>query len=123
MAAARRLLVGGPVLAGACLAALFLSFAGVFTDAPQGVTGERLLSLGLVAAAHLLLGGLGARFAPGGWPGWGLLVAAPSLLVLGVYASRETQAILLCATYAAVASLGALAGAWTGARWRPTAAG
>jgi hypothetical protein len=108
--------VGGPVLAGACLAAFFLSFAGVVGDAPRGVPLERALSLGLVAAAHLLLGYLGTRFAPGRWQGWGLLAAAPSILLLAAYAAREVSALGLCAVYALVASLGALGGAWDGSR-------
>jgi hypothetical protein len=113
---ARRLAVGLPVLLGACLAGVFLSLASVFADAPRGVTPERLLSLGLVAAAHLLLGYLGARFAPGPWQGWGLLVASPSALLLSVYAIREPSALGLCAAYAAVAALGAFGGAWDGSR-------
>ncbi|MEA3143931.1 MAG: hypothetical protein QOG31_1255 [Thermoplasmata archaeon] len=112
----RRLLVGAPVLLGACLAAFFLSFAGVFTDGPRGLALERLLSLGLAAAAHLLLGYLGTRFASGRWWAWGLLVAAPSLLVLAGYASREPASLGLCAAYAAMALGGGLGGAWDGSR-------
>lgn len=118
MTAARRLLVGLPVLLGAVLAAFFLSFAGVFTDAPRGVGPERLLSLALVAAAHLLLGFLGKRLAPGRWVGWGLLVAAPSLLVLGWYAGRESSSAGLCVLYGLVALGAALGGAWAGSRAR-----
>lgn len=117
----RRLLAGIPVLLGAFLAAFFLSFAGVFTDAAPGLTGERLLSLGLSLAGHLILGLLGVRLVPGSWVGWGFAVAAPSLLLLAWYAIREPSATILCAVYTLVAVVGGLGGARLGAR-RPAAA-
>lgn len=112
----RLLLVGAAVLVGSVLSAFFLTFAGVFTDAAPGFTFERAISLGLVAAGHLLLGFLGTRFAPGRWTAWGLFVAAPSLIVMALYPIRETNALALCALYGIVALLAALGGAWDGAR-------